>query len=532
MTDYAALLAEHATRELTIRSADTDRREITGIAVPWGQRADIGGWFTEEFERGSIQDSDGALYLYRHNEPIGIITSHRDTEEGWEITARVSETTAGEDALTLARDGVLTRHSVGFRFDQYEVDESGDVPHITHKRAQVHEVSLVPFPAYEGAIVTDVRHATDRPTVTKPKENTMDPELEQLRADLNETRDTLEELDRRFAIDRDREPEPAADTRSAGEWLRAIASGDQDAIREYEQLVERAYAGGTSADGILTPEYVGDTIRLIEAPNMLGQIFSTAPLPSKGMKLEYGVLESDDVDVAEQANEGDDLTSGKITLDVDYANIKTYGGYVELTRQKIERTTNVNVLNLHLRALALRAARRKATVLRTHYAGAVAAQAALGEFVEVTDPTKYVDWVAGIVDAAEIYQDLGLPLDALVADKTVFKTLASLTGTDGRPLMSITGTGVNTVGTIAPKALGGNLASVEVRVNLKQAQPGASFVNGEAIRQYNSPIVELADENIVNLSKRFGLYYYGSLATEIPAAIVPISLAGSYPDVP
>ncbi|MCD5345055.1 HK97 family phage prohead protease [Agromyces sp. S2-1-8] len=532
MPDLDRLLAEHCTRELEIRSADVDRREITGIAVPWNQRADIGGWFTEEFERGAVQDSDGALYLYRHDEPIGRVTKHRDTDAGWEITAVVSATRAGDDALTLARDGVVTKHSVGFRFDQYEVDESGDIPHVTHKRVQVHEVSLVPFPAYDGADVTDVRHALDRPTATQPKENNMDPELEQLRADVDDTRDTVEELERRFAVGLNRDPDPVADTRSAGEWLRAIVTGDADTIREYEQLVERAYAGGTSADGILTPQYVGDTIRLIEAPNMLGQIFSTAPLPSKGMKLEYGVLESDNVDVAEQLAEGEDLTSGKIVLDVDHADIKTYGGYVELTRQKIERTTNVNVLNLHLRALGLRAARRKATVLRAHYAAAVAAQAALGEFVDVTDPTKYVDWVAGIVDAAEIYQDLGLPLDALVADKTVFKALASLTSTDGRPLMSITGTGVNTVGTIAPKALGGNLASVEVRVNLKQAAPGAAFVNGEAIRQYNSPIVELADENIVNLSKRFGLYYYGSLATEIPAAIVPISLAGSIPDVP
>lgn len=347
-------------------------------------------------------------------------------------------------------------------------------------------------------------------------------ELADLRQDVQDVRRTLALF----------EHAPSAataipDARSAGEWLRALAANDADTVRDYEAMVEAAYSaeytGGTSDDGILTPQWVGDTIRLIEAPNPLASIFSTGTLPSKGLKLEYGVLESDDVTVEEQVHEGDDLAKGAITIDVEHAPIKTYGGYVELSRQKIERTTNVNVLNLHLRALALRAARRKAVTLRNHYESVVAQNAANRDrVIVVADDTDYLDWVGGIVDGAERFLDLGLSLDAIVADKTVFKTLASLTGTDGRPLMRVSGTGVNTVGEISPKALGGDLAGVTVRVNLKQETPGASFVNGEAIRQYNGAITELADENIVNLSKRFGLYYYASLATEIPEAILPI----------
>lgn len=362
----------------------------------------------------------------------------------------------------------------------------------------------------------------------------MDPE--ELRAMNNR----MDDMQRSLTVLTDRpagyDAGPAADTRSAGEWLRALASNDTDTVEQYEAMVANAYTedrpqaaftGGTSADGILNPQWVGDTIRLIEAPNVLGDIFSTGVLPSKGLKLEYGVLKTDTIDVTEQVDEGDDLDSGGITLDVDYADIKTYGGYTELSRQKIERTTNVNVLDLHLRALALRAGRRKAAVLRAAYAAAVtasitAAATDSARAIVVADDTDYLDWVSGIVDAAERFQDLGLSLETMIADKSKFKVLAGLTGTDGRPLMRISGTGVNTVGEIAPKALGGELAGVTVRVNLKQAQPGVAFVNGEGIRQYNGAVTELADENIVNLSKRFGLYYYGSLATEIPEAIVPV----------
>lgn len=375
------------------------------------------------------------------------------------------------------------------------------------------------------------------------------PREKEPRVDTEELTEKVNDMQRALLALADRPTagaEPARDTRSSGEWLRALAAGDEDTVTAYEQMVanayeadrpQAAYTGGTSADGIDTPQWVGDTIRLVEAPNVLGRIFSTGTLPSKGLQLEYGVLESDDVDVTEQVAEGNDLAKGGISLDVAHAPIKTYGGYVEMTRQQIERTTNVNVLSLHLRALALRAARRKAITLRSAYGSLVQSNVLASEddpnraVVIGTTPT-YLDWVEAIVDAAEYYQDLGLELDAMLTDKVVFKQLAGLTGTDGRPLMRISGTGVNTVGEIDPKAIGGDLAGVAVVVNLKQTPPadpaaaaaytGASFVNGEAIRQYNGAVTELADENIVNLSKRFGLYYYASLAAEIPEAVLPV----------
>lgn len=378
---------------------------------------------------------------------------------------------------------------------------------------------------------------------TPRKDHTMDPE------EFAALQESVTDMSRQLAVLNDRgiDPEPVRDERSAGEWLRALAMNDADTVAQYEAMVADAYAaerpqsaytGGTSADGILNPQWVGDTIRLIEAPNVLGPLFATGTLPSKGLTLEYGVLTSDDVDVDEQLAEGDDLAKGSITIDTDNAPIKTYGGHVELTRQKIERTTNVNLLSLHLRALALRAGRRKATVLRAHYESDVtsavtASEADNSRAVVVSDFTDYIEWVSGIVDAAELYQDLGLAMDAMVVDKVQFKNLASLVDTSGRPLMRISGTGVNTVGEISPRALGGDIAGVTVRVNLKQTAAatvhadfsGASFIASEAIRQYNGAITELADENIVNLSKRFGLYYYASLATEIPEAIIPVVAA-------
>jgi HK97 family phage prohead protease len=527
-------MTEIQNRELHIRAAvNAETREISGVGVPYGETITIWGQ-RERLTAGSVE-AEGAKLFYRHSEPIGVVTSATDDKSGWHPTAKISETPRGDEAYTLARDGVLDGLSIGFEPVEWHVERDDDgVDVIVYDRVLVREVSLVPFPAYPSARVESVR---ERPAEPRRKETPMpDTETQERGDDLRELRESVEDLGRRLDVGLQAaraDETPAIDQRSAGTWLRDLARNDAESVREYEDLVERAYTGGTSADGLLTPQYVGDTIRLIEAPNVLGSIFSTGQLPAKGLKLEFGVLDVDTVAVDKQAAEGDDLATGKISVDVDYADIETFGGVVELSRQQIERTTNVNMLDLHMRALSLRAGARKAAVLRAHYDGVVAANKLDPDRVAVVaDETDYIEWVSAIIDAAEWYANIGLSLDALVADKTKFKTLASLVDLSGRPLMIVSGEGVNTVGRINPKALSGDLAGVEVKLNLKQAAPGAAFVNSEAIRQYNSPVVELADENIVNLSKQFGVYYYAANATEIPGAIVPVvaALPAGVPD--
>lgn len=531
MRDIEQLLAEHNTRELRIRSTDTERREIVGLAVPWGQRADIGGWFTEEFERGSIQDSDDALYFYGHREPIGRIVSHRDTDDGWEITAIVSGTRAGDDALTLARDGVLGHHSVGFRFDQYEVDESGDIPHITHKRARVHEVSLVPFPAYEGATVSTVRNQ-------HPKENSMPtaaPELDmrELAADLDQTRDTVSELERRVTLLGDRRDEqPATDNRSAGEVLQALVSGDEATIRRYNQLMERAYAGGTTTDATLHDSWVGDLTRLFDASSgVLASIFSTGTLPATGMSIEYGQLKSNSVQVTEQTAEGTDLAYGKVELETKTAAVKTYGGYTQLSRQAIERS-QMPLLNRSLEAMAVAAGARKKAVLRAAFDTAVTARRAIASDAAVVvlgaalTSSTAAQWANIVVDAAIKYETENGTIDALVVSATVFKYLNALT-IDGDRVFKVS-SDRNTLGTLNLPGLTGDLGGIDVALDAGKSGDSAVFVNGRAIRQYDTALVSLQDENIINLSKDFSVYRYGAVAPEIPQFIVPVKLgAGS-----
>jgi HK97 family phage prohead protease len=102
------------TRNIELRY-DEEERTVTGIAVPYGQDANIGGVYTERFERGAIsEDITDVKLFYGHEEPIGKLIEGRDSEEGFVITARISDTARGNEVRTLLKDGVLNKFSVGF----------------------------------------------------------------------------------------------------------------------------------------------------------------------------------------------------------------------------------------------------------------------------------------------------------------------------------------------------------------------------------------------------------------------------------
>lgn len=526
-------------REFVFRaeSVDTERREVTGIAVPFNADANIADFYVERFAPGSVQDSESALLFWRHTDPIGRLNTAGDTKDGWKITARVSATTLGNDALTLARDGVVTQMSVGFEpGGDYEVEErDDDLPIITRTRVKVREVSLVPFGAYgDGAAVTEVRQ---RPNPTQ-KESTM-PDTATAPGDLVEVRESIEDLERRFSVLTTRPDDtPTVDTRSAGAFLRDLAHGDEATITAYNRAMEhqhdelqhRAYTGGTTADAPVKDAWVGDLTRIFDASSgVLSQVFSTGTLPATGNVLEYAELLANTVQVQEQENEGDDLPFGKVTLTTKTAPVKTYGGYTQLTRQAIERST-LPLLNRSLEALTIAAGARKKIVLRTAFNTLVAARTAISSNggVVVLGATLAASqaghWEDALIDAAVKYDGENLSPEALVVSVSVFKKLRSLT-VSGERVFTVYRE--NASGTLNLPGLTGNLSSIPVYADPGHTGDSAVFANARAIRQYDSALVSLQDENIINLSKDFSVYRYGAVAAEIPQAVVPVKLAAS-----
>jgi uncharacterized protein len=510
--------------DLEIRSvelrADADEGTVEGIAVPWMTPTSIGGQYNEQFERGSIPtDGDAPKLFWNHAEPIGRVIESEDRAEGHWIKARISDTAAGRDARTLMRDGVVDKFSVGFRPVSHREEDDGT---ITRTSVHLAEVSAVPFPAYQGAQISNVRSEVTKEVhqdlIQKEDEmadNAVTPE------DLDEVRTGLENLDRRFATLSTPAVPVVADTRTSGEVLKdLIREGDKGATAE---TLNRAYAGATTADSVQLPQWIGDLTRLVNSPSPLRNVFSVGTLPSTGNVLEYGQLKSDTTVVGTQVNEGDNLVFGKVQVETATAPVKAFGGYSELSYQAIDRSS-VNYLTTTLNAQANATARYLDANFRSEYVAEVAAQTTAGNTV-VLDVTSsdYTKWLDGIIDAAGAYQDKGLTLDGLIVDKAAFKAVAHLVGSDGRPLFSLNGggQGVNTVGSLNVTALTGQIANVTVVLDAKLTG-NVAFYNAAALREYRSPIVRLQDDNIINLTRDFSIYSYVATAHEEPTGIVPV----------
>lgn len=139
--------------------ADLDSRIIEGLALPYGQQASKYGGI--RFEKGALQyDEVGHVKVLREHDPnqlVGVATELRDTREGLLIRAKIAATTAGDEALLLAGDGILDGLSVGVWFtDADVVDDPKFKGGVLVKRADLGEVSMVGIPAFRKARVSKV----------------------------------------------------------------------------------------------------------------------------------------------------------------------------------------------------------------------------------------------------------------------------------------------------------------------------------------------------------------------------------------
>lgn len=494
-----------------------DEATVEGIAVPYGETISVGG-FRERFAPGAAEGSEGVKLFWRHDEIIGAVDTLEDREDGLFIRARIADTTLGRDARALLKLGAIDRFSVGFIPVEDREDEDGT---IVRTKVALREVSLVPHPAYSGATVTQARAALEdvrSDSAANPDNNERSDMTDtNVAAEVDEIRGSIEELSREVrSLATVKDETPAVDNRSAGEILQGIVRGDETAIRAYE--------GGTTDNAPMKAGWVGDLTRIFDnSSGVLSQIFGQGTLPAAGMSIEYAELATNTMSVTEQADEGEALAQGQVTLTTKTAPVKTYGGGTSLSRQAIERS-NLPVLNRSLEALAQAAGVRKKLEMRAAFNALVAARVTAEDVIDIAATPSAYDWADAVIDAAINLESKGAGIDALVVSTDVFKTLVRLES-DGHRLFRIDGA-ERTVGELDLTGLVGDVAGVKVVADTAASAGSAAFVNARAIRQYDSAVVNLSDEDIVTLTRDFSVYRYGAVAAEIPGFVVPVEFAG------
>lgn len=139
--------------------ADDDGVTVAGYAAVFNEVADIGGHFREVIAPGAFREAigrDDVVFLVNHD-GLPLARTRSGTLkliEDWK-GLRVETSLDPDDPDVRAivgkmRRGDLDKMSFAFRAELQEWDDTQTPPLRTIKRAELHDVSVVTYPAYEG----------------------------------------------------------------------------------------------------------------------------------------------------------------------------------------------------------------------------------------------------------------------------------------------------------------------------------------------------------------------------------------------
>lgn len=505
-------MTEMEVRSFEIR-LDEQTREVTGIAVPYGQVADIGGAYREQFVPGAIRSVEDVKLFWQHSEPIGKILEGRDTEAGFEIRAKISDTPRGNEAYTLLKDNVINKFSVGF----VPIEQTRDGDLVTRTLVDLKECSLVSFPAFSQASVSEVREeqtVSDLPTdsTNQQGEQSMSENME---LDVRAVQDEVAEIRRELELVKTpviATPSFEGKFRSQGEYAKALVSGDSDAVE--------LFRAATSSDAALRPAFVGFVNNLINTGRPTLAAFSISALPATGLTVEYAKVNTNTIAVGKQTTENTALTEGQVALSTVSVSVNTYGGFTKISKQAIERST-VNYLDVAFQAMSLAYAKK----MNTEFIAAITALSFTGKTYDLTALTASAV-MGGIADgAAYIYNNTGLAPEFIVCGTTAYKRLVSIVDTQGRPVVQQVGTGDNIIGVANIPGLKGSILGLPIVVDPALGASVAYLANSMALTTWEAAgaPARLSITDPTTLTDTYSVFGYAAFGVPFEGAIVKLN---------
>ena len=237
-------------RMLARSEDDGDGRTIEGVAVPFGDVIDVWGE-RETFDPDTVFEGlDSAKLYYQHDTLIGSITSGENREDGLHITARIADTQQGRDAVALLDEGALDSLSVGF----VPIEDRKDKDGVTHRRkVRLLETSLVSWPAYENAKLTNHRNNNQEETPMTEQAEKWTEALAKLTNRQDEQAEILRGIETTLTsrLNQQRGTSPLGEYHSQGELLKALVSDDTGKAKLI--IKQQAYESGCHASFMPKP---------------------------------------------------------------------------------------------------------------------------------------------------------------------------------------------------------------------------------------------------------------------------------------
>jgi HK97 family phage prohead protease len=505
--------------QVTIDAAagEAGRREITGIAVPYDVAATVSDGTTVIIKQGALPVDGKAPRLYMNHDAtnaIGIVTERVDTPEGMMFTAKISKTQSGDEALILAQDGVLDSVSIGINPVKYTTAKDGTV---TVTAADWIELSLVPVPAFAGAIITDIAASIPQ---EEPEISTIETEPTQETEPMSEatipaveatipTASIFAQAKRKFVMPT--AAEYMAAMHAGGDTFHNVNAAYKEAVRD-QQTALQAAAGDvltTDTPGLLPVPVLGPVFQDLNFVRPVVSAFGARAMPNTPSKTFTRPTITTHTSAAAQT-ENTAVSATTMVIAANTVTKTTVAGQVTLTMQDMDFTDPAS-MNIILNDLA------GEYLIKTDDIAAdalVAGKTASGSTWTVTanDPSSLIE---SLYDAArEITEDSNYFPTHLCVSPDVWQKLGSQLDGSKRPVLGYTTDGVvgqNSIGRVGGlQYTGMDVFGLTLVVDNNFANGTMLVVYAPGFEIYEAQQGVLSIANPSTLSRTFSYYGYFS----------------------
>ncbi len=542
-----------------------DGRELTIRLVKWGEVAEhTQEGIRETFAPGAFRGSDPARITIESQEHrrdlVGRGIALEEREDGAYLRARVARTHAGDDLLTLIREGVLSAASVVFRPIQSRRRADGV---IERTLAELARVAILDRGAYPSAAVVSVRsepeptaekepEMADEPTTETPVDT---PAPEPVQAPEVPQEEPVPPSPAPVLMER-AAPDPALMARLDGieQQMAVIASSpvmspvsqsELLSIGSFREFVERTYnedvevAGGRPKDGSLRNElaqflsrtvadqitgnnagavpdgWIRDLKRFVDFGRPVVNAFGgPEPLPETGMSVSYPYVNSSNTLIAVQSTQKSEIQSARVDIGEGTAAIGTYAGGSDISEQLLRRSGGQYRAWYDRIMLAY-----WARVVDAAFAAALEAAGVAATYGWDADTTGQNLKEALFAASVQVETATGAPAQFALAATDVYQQLGKLT--EIVPA-SPPGNPSNANGTLDSGTLRVNVAGLPI-IHARGLATGRVLVSNELAAEWleDGPFTATAPD-VMKLGQNIAWYSFGAAAIYVPAGLVEL----------
>jgi phage head maturation protease len=502
---------------MKITAADSNSRTITGRIVTFEEvgNASIG---KVQFAAGSIEPTAVLLNLeHDRTRRIGktLETSLSADNTGIDATFKIAETTAGNDALVEAMEGLRDGFSVEVSFDEYETLKDGTVRILA---GELTAVALTSEPAIRSARVESVAAAEEENEIS---DSTIEPEL----TPTNEGDEVDNTVTQAEAVETvEAAQSVTATSNKVGGW-KATPRIEITAAKYLENKVLAATGDESARQYVLAADNTTDnagmvpTRQLSEVVNGLANTIrpsidaiSRGTLPDAGMTFEIPKITAmPTVAIAAEDAVFSDTDQNSAFLSV---GVQKFAGQQKFSVELLTRTSPLFYDEL----------------LKNMVAAMAKAQNAYVNGVLVAAASVDTTTLAAVPTAAELLAFVSRGASSVYANTQRFATNiimgagqwanAMSLNDNGRPIYNASQPS-NAAGNVSPTSLRGNIAGLDLYADFASPAGAADgsmlIVDPLAYTWYEGTSYQLRAESTADGSITVGVYSFGACATKIAA---------------